>query len=1159
MKKIISKILWFGAAIVFALVLTVAATVICAVKLLHSEQLTPLVCRIAEDNLDASVDIAAIELSFNPSFPLLHVDVRSVEVISHSLDVLPDSARASLPVYADTLLTIGRLSGGIDLHKLIVGNEISLHSLEIERPAVNLVITPQVGNFEISKSAEDTIAPSASGPLPAISVDRFAFIDPQAIRFYNAIDSTEATVVLLSTADLDGRKSPDYALRIDGELRGPMAKTLLDLDGFNFGVDGRVRWEPSRPELLSVQELRLRGAFIEAVLDAAVSFSDRMTVESGHLVVESLDITDALSALGSDNLKKYGLDAPGFSTDGRLAFDARLLRPFCFETDTLPYAEISAAIGECSVRYGRARFHNVAVDATMRLAGSDLDSAEITLKKLTVAGPATALDVSAHAWRLRSDPAFTLTVHGNCDVRNLPPQIADAARGYIAGNLKANLEVKGAASMFVPGRFHEINAEGTLAGRNLYYLSNDTAHMVEVPALNITFDSRRKVRTPQGDERTLLSARIETDTVAMLFGGVSVNAGGLALAAAARNIARPADTTAVIPMGGGIELRSLAVRSVTDSAGMSLRGLSGRLMLNRYKEDPRIPQIVLDGTASRLAAGSPSTIFLLSDAHINASTHKIPERAALHRAVKSAADSISRVHPDLSPDSVYRLAIEKRMNRHNRRRVQLRDVDDRELIDWGLSGSFRRYLLDWQLEGSINTAKARLYTPYFPLRNNIDHLDLSFSTDSIELRGVRYRAGNSDLNITGLVSNVRRALTSRRGATLKANFAIKSNSIDINEIAGATFAGSAYAEKIRQGSVSGSIDISDESALQQRLDALASEHPDSVGPLLIPTNIDARVDIDAADILYSDFRMQHLKGQLLLFDGAVNVNNLRAVSDAGSLDVSALYSAPKASDMKFGFGMMLKDFKIEKFLSLVPAIDSIMPLMRDFSGVIDADIAATVDIDSGMNLVLPTLDAAVKLTGDSLALINPDTYRTLGKWLRFRDRADNKIKHMSVELLVRDNRLELFPFTFDIDRYKLGVMGSNDLALNFNYHIAVLKSPIPFKFGITIKGNPEHYKVRFGGAKFNEKSVVEHVAVVDTARVNLVRQIQNVFRRGVTNSRFASLKTLDRPDLSALENDNDNLSPTDSLALISEGLIEAPADSTAKVVPVKSKKKKRKK
>lgn len=280
--------------------------------------------------------------------------------------------------------------------------------------------------------------------------------------------------------------------------------------------------------------------------------------------------------------------------------------------------------------------------------------------------------------------------------------------------------------------------------------------------------------------------------------------------------------------------------------------------------------------------------------------------------------------------------------------------------------------------------------------------------------------------------------------------------------------------------------------------------------------------------------MRDLSGELLLFDGALNVSNLTATSDAGSLDISALYSAPNPKQMKFGFGMMLDDFKIEKFLSLVPAIDSIMPLMRDFSGVIDADLAATVDIDSGMNLVLPTLDAAVKLTGDSLALINPETYRTLGKWLRFRDRADNKIKHMSVEMIVKDNRLELFPFTFDIDRYRLGVVGSNDLALNFNYHIAVLKSPIPFKFGITIKGNPDKYKVRFGGARFSEKEAPRDLAIVDTARVNLVRQIQNVFRRGVRNSDFASLKSIGRPDLSALEGKEEELAPADSAALIRE-------------------------
>lgn len=1146
-KKILPKILWALAGVAFALVLTVAAVAICAVRLLKSEQLTPIVCSLAEDNLDATVDIGAIRLSFNPGYPILRLDVHDVEIVSHSLERLPDSVRRGLPAYADTLLRVGRLSGAIDVGKLLVGNEISLHGLEIERPEVNIVITPTAANFDIYRSEPDIVAKDTKTALPAISIDRFAFIEPRDIRFFNAIDSTEATVVLLSTASVDGSSSPDYALKIDGELHGPIAESLLEAEGFGFGVDGKVRWEPSRPELLAVEEMRLRGAFLEAVVDAAVSFTDKMTVESGRIAVESLDVSAALAALGSETLKKYRLTAPTFATDARLGLEGRLLRPFCFETDTLPYAELRAKVGDCHLRYGAARFHDLALEAKMSLAGTNLDSAEVTVEKFTVAGPATSLKIAGRAWRLLSDPTFEVNVEGRCDIRNLPPQLADAAQGYLGGELLADLKFNGAMSMFSPGRFHELCAEGSLKGRNLYYLSNDTSKMADVPHVAVVFDSRKAVTTPDGSRKILLSAKIEADTASLLLGGVSLRAGGFALGAAALNTSYYADTTMVLPVGGGIKLRNFSVRSITDSAGMSLRNLEGRMMLNRYKDDKHLPRISLSGTAGRLVAGSKTTVFLLSDANISASTHKIPEREAMRRAIRAVADSIGRAHPHLSPDSVMRLAIEKRLHRPHRRRVTVTETDEQEMIDWGASSSLKRYLTDWALEGNISTARARLYTPYFPLRNRIDRLDIWFNTDSIELRGVEYRAGKSDLAVTGLVSNVKRALTSRRrNGVLKANFTITSDTIDVNEIAGAVFAGSAYAEQHRRGEVK-TFDMSDDddSDFAEQLDALASQRADTVGPLLLPVNVDARIGLRASNILYSDLHMHDLSGELLMFDGALNVNRLTAVSDAGSLDISALYSAPNPQQMKFGFGMMLDNFKIEKFLSLVPTIDSIMPLMRDFSGVIDANLAATVDIDSAMNFVLPTLDAAVKLSGDSLALINPDTYRTLGKWLRFRDRADNKIKHMSVEMIVKDNRLELFPFTFDIDRYRLGVVGSNDLALNFNYHIAVLKSPIPFKFGITIKGNPDDYKVRFGGAKFNDKDAATNVAVVDTARINLVRQIQNVFRRGVRNSDFASLKNLKRPDLSALEEKDGELTPADSIALIKEGILEAPADSLA--------------
>jgi hypothetical protein len=150
------------------------------------------------------------------------------------------------------------------------------------------------------------------------------------------------------------------------------------------------------------------------------------------------------------------------------------------------------------------------------------------------------------------------------------------------------------------------------------------------------------------------------------------------------------------------------------------------------------------------------------------------------------------------------------------------------------------------------------------------------------------------------------------------------------------------------------------------------------------------------------------------------------------------------------------------------------------------------------------------------------------------------IDHMSVELIVDDNMMQVYPFIFDIDRYKLGIQGYNSLAMDFNYHVAVLKSPIPFKFGINVKGNPDKYKIRLGRAKFNEKTAVERVPIVDTTRVNLISQIENVFRRGVKNSRFASLNVSNRP--TSLNDDilSDTISHADSLLLIQEGLIEAP-------------------
>ena len=105
------------------------------------------------------------------------------------------------------------------------------------------------------------------------------------------------------------------------------------------------------------------------------------------------------------------------------------------------------------------------------------------------------------------------------------------------------------------------------------------------------------------------------------------------------------------------------------------------------------------------------------------------------------------------------------------------------------------------------------------------------------------------------------------------------------------------------------------------------------------------------------------------------------------------------------------------------------------------------------------------------------------------------IDHMSVQMQVDSSQVLIYPFIFNIDRYKLGVMGTNDLDMNFNYHVSVLKSPVPFKFGINIAGNLDKYKIKLGGAKIKENTTVERVTINSETRINLVNQLENIFRK----------------------------------------------------------------
>lgn len=1127
-----------------AAVLLVAGTLICAVSMLSPERLTPLALNVANKVLDADVKASRVELGLKATFPFLTLQVDSLSIVSRGMRSLAPDMRVSLPAYADTLLCLQSLRGGISLTSLAKG-DIDLSDITVDGPSVNIVTAADGTCNYLIMPQDSTPQDSAALKLPSISLTRMEIRAPRPVRYFDASapSGADSIIVQLLPARLASGPRPAYRLNFGGNLHMPMLGEF-NLWEMPFALDGGLKWDPSEPARLRLDNVSAEAAFLRSRFSADLDFAESLTIRDLDFAIDPVRIDTLLSCL-PDSLRRTMPMLSQLSTDAAAALSVALTRPFNTLTDTIPYADVHLAVEPCSLQLGRSRIHDVEARVSVSLRGNDIAAAVFDIERLHLAGPATQLTLSGTLSDIGADPYFDGLLRGYSDLGKLPAQLLDLIEGSLQGSLRADLRVSGRPSMFSRDGFHRLLARGSLTGDNLYWLSDDTLCAAYVRHASLSFGTNESDTTGGNKADSLLQAKVSMDSVSYLDHDISVRSTGIRLGVGASNRHLAADTTLIIPMGGGLSIASLRVQSISDSIGVVARNLGGRVVMKRFNGEGRLPEFALNMSAGRLATGTPDMRFLLSDAHIDANAHMLPPTERQKR-VRHSADSIRRVHPELSLDSVYALAV--RMHRpHGRRKPRVHaemTASDREIIDWGTSRGLARMLSRWVADGRVTADRAALYTPAFPLRNRVRNFNVRFSTDSVSIDGLQYKVGRSDFTVSGKITDIRRALTSRGGRRpLRMNFDLVSDTIDVNQLAAATFAGAAYTRRRAEGVAgSGSLAAIDADSDADELDRMVGgAAADSVaGPVLLPGNIDAEMRIRANNIIYSDLLLHDFSGRALMCNGRLNFHDMRASSDIGSVNLSALYSAPRAEELQFGFGMVLKGFNIERFLKLVPAIDSIMPLMRDISGIIDANIAATVDVQPNMDLDLSTLNAAVRLEGDSLRLLDGETYRTMAKWLMFKDKKHNLIDSMSVELLVDKGMMELFPFVFNLDRYRLGVQGYNDMALNFDYHVAVLKSPLPFKFGITLKGNPDKFKVRLGKARFNERTAMTRPAIVDTTRVNLLRQIQSVFSRGVANARLSPLHFSMRPEAQSIDLGTDTLSHADSLVLIREGLIPQP-------------------
>ncbi|MDE7128361.1 MAG: hypothetical protein K2O58_10840, partial [Bacteroidales bacterium] len=480
--------------------------------------------------------------------------------------------------------------------------------------------------------------------------------------------------------------------------------------------------------------------------------------------------------------------------------------------------------------------------------------------------------------------------------------------------------------------------------------------------------------------------------------------------------------------------------------------------------------------------------------------------ARRRKMAKRFIDSIAKAYPEIPRDSLFGHL--RKMRGPAVTPEWLSEEDFRKSdFEFKLDDAIMQYYKSWDFSGNMGIGSASLATPYFPLRTSVRNFSGHITNDAVSLNRMTLKSGTSELSAAGKLTGIRRMLMG--GGMLRLNLKVAAESLNANELLSAYSKGSQYVAdpSVNSGDM-------DDNEYQEMIvtDTLANAVPES-SLLVVPANIMANISLEAKNVKWSKLEMDWVGTEITMKERCIQVKNTIASTNVGDAYLDGFYSTQTKQDIKTGFDLNLVDITAEKVIEMLPAVDSIMPMLKSFKGLLNCQIAATSQLDTSMNIIMPTLNGVIRISGKDLGLAETESLYKILKLLKFKDTHSIHIDEMSVEGVIADNRIEIFPFVLSIDRYTLAMSGIQHMDQTFKYHISILKSPLLVRFGVNLWGDFDNFKFKIGKAKYKNTQVPIFSSVIDETRLNLNKTIKDIFSKGVNqaikeNEEQAAIKQL---------------------------------------------------
>lgn len=1080
---------------------------ICLMEILLSTSLvTDTVNKVASQYIDGKISFGKVSASVFRKFPAVTINLEDF-IITYPSDRFAQEKQCGpqgellhrgCGDYSDTLATFSKFSASINITPLIFG-KISLPEIHLEKPRIYAhSYGTDKANWNIfSIESDETQAEESGSAMPDISIGRISLTDNSEIVFTDSQKDIFALVELKSASYdkglaidslfVAGRIASDtLAVGLD-RLRlhkhhdhmdvSMEAKTLVATRAFGrlnipIEISSTVHIPKDSVLNVGVHNFKAEVAAIPFEGEAELRFLDGITEIDGRLTVSECKVDDVIDKF----VKNFIPEASKIQTDAVLGIDMSCKGEYVHATGKLPVFSIDLIMP-------RARFahKDIGEEVTLALdaylANTRKGSLNINVNEMAVS--TNGLDLNGYGGIqdiLSADPKISIDGNVSASMDSLMRFIPDTLGLTAEGSLDA--EISGTAKMSDLSiyTFSQSSLTGKLTSSSLKFMMPKDSLKVIIEDLRADLGPESRVsRRDSSRAMRLMGITGQIGKIdASYRGGLTLDGSGIVLSA--KNSAEGIDTSKVGRLSGRLSARALTVK---DASGMSidLNETENGFQMRPHRENPSTPVLTLTSSNKRITLLTDVNRAILTDASLKA------DATMRSIEIRRPSDSGPRRERGQRPEA----EMPEWMKEEDFRK---QDIDIR------LDQSLAKYLREWDMNGNIDIRTGILMTPYFPLRNILRGMHLSFSNDRIGIDSLKVMSGRSGIEAKGELTGLRRALTGRGGnrSSLKLDLDISTDGMNANEILTAYNAGSHFDPEAAKNKMS---DASNAEFLQMVINDTASAKEEA-RLIVIPGNLNADITLKGKDITWSDLTVSDMRASLLMKERCVQITNTMATSNIGSVNFEGFYSTRTKDDIKAGFNFEFKDLTAEKAINLMPAVDTIMPLLKSFSGNLNCELAATARLDTNMNILAPTVNGILRISGDDLTISNSEMFTSLAKKLKFDDRKTGQIKHMTVEGVIKDNVLEVFPFVLSLDRYTLALSGKQNLDMSYRYHASIIRSPLLIKVGVDIYGKDfDNMKFKIGKPKYKNEKVPVFTSVIDETKINLAASIRNIFEKGV--------------------------------------------------------------